>query len=89
MDTMWFHINKMQIAGTTMKRVKFLPKVAEVVLVLPHSNAGLARLFIIVRRNKTDARSSVNYTVFHLSFEVKVSRICCTMSEIPARPSYD
>ena len=56
---MWFHINKMQIAGTTRKRYKFLPKVAEVVLVLPHSNADLERLFSIFRKNKTDATSSL------------------------------
>ena len=33
-DTMWFHINKMQIAGTKIKHLKLLPKVAEVVLVM-------------------------------------------------------
>ena len=50
----------MQIAGTTMERFKFLPKVAEVVLVLPHCNAGhLERLFSIVRKNKTNATLSL------------------------------
>ena len=50
----------MQIAGTTMKRFKFLPKVAEVVLVVPHSNAvHLERLFSIVRKNKTNATLSL------------------------------
>ena len=28
-------------------------------LVLPHSNAGLERLFSIIRKNKTDMRSSL------------------------------
>ena len=55
-DTMWFHINEMKIAGTKIKHFKLLPKVAEVVLVLPHSNADLKKLFSIVRKNSTDVR---------------------------------
>ena len=92
MDTMWFHINKIKIASTTMKRFKFLPKVADVVLVLAHSNADLERLISIVRKNKTDARSSLKLdgvTFFHLSYEIKLSSACCTMSQIPTRLSYD
>ena len=34
-------------------------KVAELVLVLPHSNAEEEQLFSIVRKNKTDSRSSM------------------------------
>lgn len=92
MDTMWFRINKIKIASTTMKRFKFPPKVADVVLVLAHSNADLERLISIVRKNKTDARSSLKLdgvTFFHLSYEIKVSSVCCTMSQIPTRLSYD
>ena len=35
-------------------------KVAELILVLPHSNAEEERLFSIVRKNKTESRSSMN-----------------------------
>ena len=37
-----------------------LPKVAEVTLVIPHSNAELERLFSIVRKNKFLDRSSLS-----------------------------
>ena len=36
-----------------------LPRIAVIVLVLPHSNASLERLFSIIRKNKTDMRSSL------------------------------
>ena len=39
------------------KWFKLLPKVAEIVLVLPHSSAEAEWLFSIVRKNKTDSRS--------------------------------
>ena len=41
--------------GTT-KRFKLLLKVAKIVLVHQHSNAGLERLFSIVRKDKTGSR---------------------------------
>lgn len=59
MDTLWWHISRMEIPQTSIKRFKFLPTVAEIVLLIPHSNAELERLFSIVRKNKTDARSSL------------------------------
>ena len=37
-----------------------LSKVAEIVLSIPHSNAGEERIFSMVRKNKTDLRSSPN-----------------------------
>ena len=39
-DVLWWHIAWLVIPGTTAKRFKHLPKVAGLVLVLPHSNAG-------------------------------------------------
>ena len=39
-DVLWWHIAQLVIPGTTAKRFKHLPKVAGLVLVLPHSNAG-------------------------------------------------
>ena len=64
----------MQIAGTTMKRFKFLPKVAWVVLVLPHSNADLERLFSIAKKNKTDARLSLKLDGTHSSTLATISK---------------
>ena len=56
-DVLWWHIAQLVIPGTTAKRFKHLPKVAGLVLVLPHSNAGEERLFSIVRKNKTESRA--------------------------------
>ena len=41
------------------KRFKLLPKIAEVVLIIPHSNAELERLFSIVKKNKSLECSSM------------------------------
>ena len=42
---------------TASKRFKHLPKVAELVLVLPHSNADEERLFRMARKSKTESRA--------------------------------
>ena len=47
----------MNVPESGMSRLKKLFKLAEIVLVLPHSNAELERLFSIVWKNKTDSRS--------------------------------
>ena len=59
MDVLWWHITNQNIPGTASKRFPHLAKVAELVLVLPHSNAGEERLFSIVRKNKTESRASL------------------------------
>ena len=41
------------------EKIYAILKVAEVVLVLPHSNADLERLFSIVRKSKNDTRMSL------------------------------
>ena len=56
-NVLWWHIAQLVIPGTTAKRFKHLPKVAGLVVVLPHSNAGEERLFSIVRKNKTESRA--------------------------------
>lgn len=58
-DILWWHLSNMLLQGTSSRRFPNLSKVAEVVLVLPHSNAGEERLFSIVRKNKTEARASL------------------------------
>ena len=58
-DVLWHYIVKIIVPGACNKRFKLLPEVASLVLVLPHSNAGLERLFSVLRTNKTDMRSSL------------------------------
>ena len=58
-DVLWYHISQMKVPETSLHRFKYLPLLAEIVLVIPHSNAGQERLFSIVRKNKTDSRSSL------------------------------
>lgn len=59
MDVLWWHISNLNVPGTATKRFPCLQKLAELVLVLPHSNAGEERLFSIVRKNKTESRASL------------------------------
>lgn len=49
----------MVIPESSARRFRYLVNVAELVLVLPHSNAGEERLFSMVRKNKTDSRSAL------------------------------
>lgn len=58
-DVLWYHIAQMKVPETSLRRFKYLPLLAEIVLVIPHSNAGQERLFSVVRKNKTDSRSSL------------------------------
>ncbi len=58
-DVLWWHIANLKLSGTNTPRFKYLFRVAEVVVILPHSNAEEERLFSIVRKNKTDSRSSL------------------------------
>ena len=58
-DILWWYISHMVIPKSSSRRFRYLQKVAELVLIL-HSNAGEERLFSMVRKNKTDSRSSLN-----------------------------
>ena len=57
MDILWWHLSNLTMPNTSAKHFKCLPKLAEMVLVLPLSNAELERLFSAVRKNKADSRS--------------------------------
>ena len=59
-DVLWWYIANLKLCGSSVVRFKHLTKVAEAVLVIPHSNAEEERLFSIVRKNKTDSRSSLS-----------------------------
>ena len=58
-NVLWWHIAQLVIPDTAAKRFKQLPKVAGLVLVLSHSNAGEEQLFSIVRKNKSESRASM------------------------------
>ena len=51
-DVLWWHIANMKLPETNLPRFRHLLKVAELILVLPHSNAEEERLFSIVRKKK-------------------------------------
>ena len=55
------HISQIKLVETSLNRFKYLPLTASIVLVVPHSNADQERLFSIVRKNKTDSISSLNF----------------------------
>ena len=59
MDILWWHLSNLTMPNSSAKRFKCPPKLAEIVLLLPHSNAELERLFSVVRKNKTDSHSSL------------------------------
>ena len=58
-DMLWYYIASMRLLETSISRFKVLPRIAVIVLVLPHSNASLERLLSITRKNKTDMQSSL------------------------------
>ena len=60
-DILWYYIASMRLPETSISRFKVLPRIAVIVLVLPHSNASLKRLFSIIRKNKTDMPSSLKW----------------------------
>ena len=59
MDTIWGYLSTMKLADGQFQ-FKKLFKVAKLILVLPHSNAGEERVFSMVRKDKTPFRSSLS-----------------------------
>ena len=58
-DILWYYIASMRLPETSISHFKVLPRIAVIVLVPPHSNSSLERLFTVIRKNKTDMRSSL------------------------------
>lgn len=56
MDIIWGHLAQMKLPGTGILRFPQLANVAQVVLTIPHSNAGEERVFSIIRKIKRDDR---------------------------------
>ena len=59
MDVVSWYLANLNTPGTSVKRFHNLAKIAEIVLVIPHSNVEQERLFSIVRKNKSDSRSKL------------------------------
>ena len=57
MDVLWWYLGQMKESGSQKKRFLWLSKVANIVLLIPHSNATAERTFSIIRANKTNARN--------------------------------
>ena len=59
MDIIWGHMSKMKSAGGTILFPR-LCKVAQLVLILPHSNVEEERVFSMVTKNKTMFRPNLS-----------------------------
>ena len=51
--------------GTTLTHFKYLPKIAEIVLTIPHIIAELERLFSIVQKHKINKGQTSNLIVHY------------------------
>lgn len=58
-DVLWGYLRGLKEPGTNELHFGLLFKVAEVVLTIPHSNAGEERIFSLINKNKTPSRSSL------------------------------
>ena len=72
MDVIWGYLAK-QKSCFGRYSYKLLSKIAKLVLVLPHSNAGEERVFSMVRKNKTTFRSSMSFETLSSILIVKLS----------------
>ena len=58
-DRVWGYISEIKnVDGSP--RYQLLSKIARLVIVIPHSNAGEERVFNLIKQNKTITRSSLN-----------------------------
>ncbi|CAB4032496.1 PREDICTED: uncharacterized protein LOC106702191 [Paramuricea clavata] len=67
-DILWGYLKGVKKPGTNSLEFDLLFRVAEVVMTIPHSNAGEERIFSLINKNKTPSRSSLelNGTLFSL-----------------------
>lgn len=60
-DILWGYLKGVKTPGTNSLEFDLLFRVAEVVMTIPHSNAGEERIFSLInKKNKTPSRSSLN-----------------------------
>ena len=58
-DVLWGYLRGMKKPGASRCEFDLLFKVAEVVMTIPHSNAGEEQIFSLINKNKTPSRSSM------------------------------
>ncbi|CAB4036850.1 PREDICTED: uncharacterized protein LOC107326933 [Paramuricea clavata] len=59
-DILWGYLKGVKKPGTNSLEFDLLFRVAEVVMTIPHSNAGEERIFSLINKNKTPSRSSLS-----------------------------
>ena len=66
-DTLWYHIQQLRSLAGNNQRFELLFKVAKLILITPHSNAGIERVFNLVNnkfagsdRNQLDIEGSLS-----------------------------
>ena len=52
-DVLWTYLKDVKKPGTRESEFDLLFKVAEVIMTIPHSNAGEERIFSLINKNKT------------------------------------
>lgn len=60
MDNIWTYLSLVQNSADSSCRFPLLSRLARLVLIIPHSNAGEERVFSLIKQNKTPTRSSLN-----------------------------
>ena len=58
-DILWGYVRGVKEPGTSQTKFELLFRVAEVVMTIPHSNAGEERIFFLINKNKTPSGSSL------------------------------
>ena len=59
-DKLWGYLKNLKRPGTNSFEFDLLFKVANVILTIPHSNAGEERIFSLINKNETPSRSSLS-----------------------------
>ena len=77
-DTLWYHIQQLRSLAGNNQRFELLFKVAKLILITPHSNAGIERVFSLGNKNKS-AGSDRN----KLDIEGSLSSILAVKMERP------
>ena len=59
-DILWSYLKNIKLPGSNECEFDLLFKVADVVMTIPHSNAGEERIFSLINKNKTPSQSSLS-----------------------------
>ena len=86
MDSIWGHVATVKNVDGS-QSFELLSKVAKLVLVIPHSNAGEERVFSLIRQNKTPSRSCLdpNGTLASI-IQVKLANHQSCLAWDPSKP---